>query len=200
MIDISVKNPTFWWRAAAADLSTHFVSQDPDVADGSPRYADRNLQRWDLVAAGVADVSAALAAHDWTPDPDVDQSIAPARAVVQIQDHSLSALEHNILQSWFAGFNTVSANPWWQPIHAGRRRLWNTLPYLQDVLVPIHGEQLYYANEEHRVLEPLDWAKGFQQNLNALHAVTWFTRRDPVNTRYVDAMTTAASNEIPEAI
>lgn len=124
-------------RASSGDVMDHRTE----------RWDDRAEQRWNAIAQAVATVGEHLAAGEWTTD-----NHAPEVGVVELNDAtlSLSATEFHIVRTWFsdADAEAVRVDPWWEPIENGRHRLCSTLPLFGELLVPVQGGELHYANAE----------------------------------------------------
>ncbi|MFC7849389.1 hypothetical protein ACFUTU_13035 [Arthrobacter sp. NPDC057388] len=191
MTYIYISEPSFWWRAEAAQLR-QFVPIDPDVDDGRRRWPDRDEQRWNLVAQAVTQVSQALAAGQWEPDEDNS-----GHSLVRIDAEELSNTEKNIVRKWFSVDEPVGMDPWFEPLQNGRHRLWSTLDFFGSEPVPIKGDAIGYANPADAEVLGANWQHLFAKNVEELEAVTWFDATDPVNVRFENALRTAARGEHP---
>lgn len=156
------------------------------------RWVDRAEQRWDAIARAVAAVGGHLAAGDWTTDDH-----APEIGVVELSDTTLSATELHIVRSWFSDAEAVRVDPWWEPIENGRHRLWSTLPLFGELLVPIQGGELHYANPETAAVIGSLWSQAAGQNLVELDTISWFDADDPLNRTFRSALVKAASGVFP---
>lgn len=191
MTDISIFEPNFWWRADAGQLRK-FVPVDPGVDDGRRRWPDRDEQRWDLIAQAVSQVSQALAAGNWEPDEDDN-----GHGLVRIDTGNLTSTEQNIVQKWFSLDEPVRMDPWFEPLQNGRHRLWSTLDFFGNELIPIKSDALGYATPENTEVMGPKWPELFEMNIQDLAAVNWFDTTDPVNIRFAETLRTAARGEHP---
>jgi hypothetical protein len=196
MTTISVTHPRFWWRGTSTDLRA-LVNEDPDITDGRlPRWADTAQQRWDHIAAAVADVGDRLANQGWVVDPDFPDNGNVTLALAT----PLQPTELHIVRAWFSGAEAVRVDPWWEPIENGRHRLWATLPHFGDRLIPIKGSAVQYANPDDAAAIGSVWPSLAAGNLQDLNGVTWFNRVDPVNRTFRDALSTAANGRFPSPV
>lgn len=196
MPEIYVSAPMFWWRAPVARVRT-WVFEDPDAADGTRRWQDRDEQRWDLIAEAVSVVSDALGTRSWTPDEELGFE---GQGIVDVNLTALASTEQEIVQSWFTIDEAVRFDPWFVPLTNGRHRLWSTLQHFGDRLVPIAGDALGYADRANVEALGEGWPRLFQANLDELASVSWFNRSDPVNQRFVASLEAAARGEIPPPV
>lgn len=188
--------PKFWWRAPALQMR-QWVPGDPNALRGGFRWHDRRQQRWPPIAAAVVSVSESLAAGEWHADEDLGPG---ERGAVNVELGSLTLTEKAIVQSWFSLSEEVCVDPWFEPLVNGRHRLWATLDYFGESLVPIAGDALGYANPESVAALGKTWAGSFVKHVEELRSVEWFQRSDPVNQRFVASLETAADGQIPSAV
>lgn len=195
MAQIPVTTPRFWWRAPVHRVRP-LAPADPDVQDGQTRWTDRDAQRWPLVAAAVARVGDALAAGRWSVESEEERY-----GVVDIADYpgDLTPVEQAIVVSWFKRSECVRADPWHEPPANGRHRLWATLPYFGDALVPLCSDALGYAVPREVKVLGENWPMAFGGVLANLDHIDWFDVDDPLNARFHAALVTAADGEFPEA-
>lgn len=193
---LAVSAPNFWWRTNATSVGQWVIS-DPDVDDGSPRWSDRNDQHWDRIAAVIAAAGNALASGSWTPHgggstyADVD---------VEGYPDALTQTEQKIVLAWFNYAEAVRVDPWWNQLENGRHRLWRTLPYFGDALVPICGSALGYANAPTAAELGPSWPQEFSEHLDELNASAAFDLADPLNMIFRQSMEEAAAGRFPSPV
>lgn len=187
-LDVPVDQPAFWWRARARRIN-RWVRKNPDVVDRcEPRWDDNADQRWNLIAQAVADVGDELAARRWTAHPS---EAFPDWGITTIADPGLlTETEQHIVRSWFS--ETVMFDPWvTEFIVNGRHRLWCTRKHFGRRLIPIKSEALVYTTPENREVLGPTWPDLYRDNWRELLTVYWLDRRDPLNARYVKALSDA---------
>ncbi|WP_419707972.1 hypothetical protein [Promicromonospora sp. NFX87] len=204
---VEVARPRFWWRADGDRLREWANLQvSPDDADGYQRHEDRDDQRWDLVATAVASVGAELAAGAWTPLFYEDEPTKDGRVEVDLPS-PLSPTETHIVRSWFNDAEAVCTDPWDADlgVQNGRHRLWDALRHSSDLLLPIRGTSLRYANPyaaseyESRPGVTDRWQDSFTTYcLDELYFIDWFDHRDALNRRFVAALQEAARGQWPD--
>lgn len=190
---ISVATPRFWWRTTAAQVR-RWVPLDPDATDGGQRNPDRDYQRWDLVAAAVAQVGQELAAGSWSVDPEIDDC-----GFVALHGYpgDLTQTEQHIVSAWFKATEAVQFDPWFEPLTDGRHRLWGTMPHFGTALIPIRGDALRYANPTGAEVFGDGWPSLYADHVEKLDALEWFDAGDPLNASFRRSLLTAASGEFP---
>ena len=187
-MEISVSRPTLWWRTTA-ERARLWVPVDPDLADGRQRYADRSQQRWDRIAAVVANVGDALAARAWAADP-----ADPTVGLVKTKAAHLTDTEHEIATSWFHSSELVQVDPWFKPIQGGRHRLWSTFPHFRGRLVPMHASSMAWPDLT--TFKP----EIFRANVDELDSLAWFDVQDPLNARFRESLVLAAAGVHPPPV
>ena len=193
---LAVSSPNFWWRASATTVG-QWVTVDPDIDDGKIRWRDRDAQRWDLIAATVAAVGDVLASGQWTP-----QSSSGIYADVGVAAYpgQLTAVERKIVGAWFSAAEPVRVDPWWDELSNGRHRLWQTLPFFGDSLVPILGDALGYADAANTAQMGPNWPKTYSGQLLELDASAAFDSTDPMNVVFRRSMEEAAAGRLPSPV
>jgi hypothetical protein len=203
---VDVARPRFWWRTDGARLREWDNLQiSPDDADGYQRHDDRDDQRWDLVAATVSSVGAQLAAGAWTPLSYEGEPTNDGRVEVDLPT-ALTAIETDIVHSWFNDAEAVCTDPWDTDlgVQNGRHRLWGVLGHANDLLMPIRGTSLRYANSyaaqeyESRPGNRDRWHSNFTTCLHELYFTDWFDHDDPLNRRFVAALQESARAQWPD--
>ncbi|MCS6576457.1 hypothetical protein NYS52_18165 [Curtobacterium flaccumfaciens pv. flaccumfaciens] len=197
MTTITVTHPRFWWRGTSADLRA-WVDEDPDLSDrlSGPRWPDTMQQRWDYIAAAVADIGDELAQHAWTVNPmfpdngDVTLTLPVALAPTEVK----------IVRAWFSNAEAVRVDPWWEQIENGRHRLWGTLPHFGARLIPVKGSAIGYANPLDAAAIGPTWPALAADNLQELDALNWFNQADPVNRTFRNALSAAAAGSFPSPV
>jgi hypothetical protein len=174
------------------------VDEDPDAVDQlrQPRWPDTAEQRWDHIAAVVADVGDQLAHRAWTVDPDFPQY---GQVVLSLAT-PLRPTELKIVKTWFSIAEAVCVDPWWESVVNGRHRLWGTLPHYGNRLVPVKGSAVGYANASDAEAIGPSWPSLAADNLQELDALAWFDASDPVNRTFRDAHATAAGGSFPSPV
>ncbi|WP_454150963.1 hypothetical protein [Microbacterium lacticum] len=190
---IPVAAPRLWWRTTAGNVR-RWVPGDPDIEDGHQRHADRDAQRWPLIASVVARVGDALAAGAWQQDPDVE-----GYGLVALDGYpgDLTRTEQDIVAAWFRSSEAVQFDPWFEPLTNGRHRLWATMPHFGAGLIPIRGGALGYANPADTEVMGAGWADVYAVDLEELDGLGWFDVADPLNATFRAALVTAASGTFP---
>ena len=155
------------------------------------------MQRWKRIAAAVAAVGDALAAGAWTTEPgnimygDVHLSEYPG---------DLTRTEQKIISAWFSYAEAVRVDPWWDQLENGRHRLWRTLPFFNDALVPIRGSALGYANAGDAAEIGPSWSRMFSTQLDELDASDSFDASDPLNMVFRRSMVEASAGRFPSPV
>ncbi|WP_233206030.1 hypothetical protein [Cryobacterium sp. N19] len=165
--------------------------------DGSPRWADRDAQRWGRIAAVVAAVGDALASRAWTP-----QAGSEIFGDVEVPGYpgDLTQTEQKIVGEWFNYAEAVRVDPWWDQLENGRHRLWRTLPFFGDALVPICGSALGYANAADAIAMGPSWPQTFSTQLHEVNASVAFDATDPVNVNFRRSMEQASAGHFPSPV
>lgn len=203
---VEVARPRFWSRADGDRLRQWSDLQvSPDDADGYQRHDDRDDQRWDLVATTVSSVGARLAAGAWTPLSYEGEPTCDGRIEVDLPS-ALTATETDIVCSWFNDAEAVCTGPWDTDlgVQNGRQRLWGVLGHSRDLLMPVRGTSLRYANPytaseyESRPGNTDRWQSTFTTCLDELYFTDWFDHDDPLNRRFVVALQESARGQWPD--
>ena len=187
--------PNFWWRTSAAN-AREWVQSDPDVDDGSPRHPDVEAQRWERVAVVVAAVGDAVAAGAWTPEAGTTYGIVKVAGY----PGDLTATEQRIVEAWFSYGEPVRVDPWWDQLENGRHRLWRTLPFFGDDLVPICGSALGYADPANAAAMGPSWPDTYAGQLGELDASSAFDATDPMNATFRRSMEEASAGRFPNPV
>jgi hypothetical protein len=187
MTTIQINQPHFWWRAPANTIR-RWVRRDPDAIDGQQRHPDRDEQDWRGLAQAVSSVSRVLAAGRWQPSSDETGEVV---IVAPPFGHN----EPTMLRQWFAYPDEVRFDPWIGQVCSGRHRLWGTLPYFGNRLVPVQSNVLTTAVD----FGP-DQAEQYQESLERLQKLSWFDASDPVNQRFVASLKIAAEGRTPPCL
>ena len=191
-----VAAPRLWWRTTEGNVR-RWVPVDPDVEDGHQRHADRDEQRWPLIASVVARVGDALAAGSWQVDPDVE-----GRGLVALDGYpgDLTRTERAIVSAWFSSAEAVQFDPWFEPLTNGRHRLWATMPYFGAGLIPVRGDALGYVKPADAEVLGEGWADVYAVDVEELDGLDWFDAADPLNAAFREALVTAAAGEFPSTV
>lgn len=203
---VDVACPRFWWRTDGGRLRDWInLRTSPDETDGYQRHDDRDEQRWDLVAAVVASVGDQLAAGVWAPQFWEGESTKEGRVEVDASE-DLTPTEVEIVRSWFRDWEVVCTDPWdaYLGVQNGRHRLWGVLCHGEDLLLPVRGTSLMYANPDdageydsrpgitHR------WHTNYTTCLEELYYTDWFDHSDTLNRRFVTALQESARGQWPD--
>lgn len=140
-------------------------------------------------------VSHALAAGEW--EPDDEDNDGRSHCLIRIDAGGLTDTETKIVRRWFGSAEPVRMDPWFEPLQNGRHRLWSTLDFFGNELIPIKGDALGYATPLNTEVLGPSWPQLFEMNVQDLDTVDWFDASDPVNVRFANALRTAARGEHP---